>query len=105
MSNALTVSGYIVAVLAAIFSFLNRQRYKTLITDIYQPGNDELRAQLASEREKSSQLEKDNARLAAENKILDRQNLRLPDFANLTKLISNNHTEVIRVITDALKGR
>lgn len=97
--DALSFSGFILAGCFAVFSFLNRQRYKTLITDIYQPGNDELRSQLKTEREKNIDIEKDNARLAAENNILDRQNRRLPEFADLTKLMSNNHRQVMTELT------
>lgn len=98
--------GVITSLLAAGFTFFNRQKYKTLITDIYQPGNDELRAQLATERQAKLDCEK----AAAESKVkydeqskyvtkLESLNKRLPDFASLAEVISNNHKEVMQALT------
>lgn len=100
------IFGVITSILAAGFTFFNRQKYKTLITDIYQPGNDELRAQLATERQSKLDCEKSiaeiQAKYAEQSKYvtkLESLNKRLPDFASLGEVISNNHKEVMQALT------
>jgi hypothetical protein len=102
--------GLTIGILAALFSFFNRQRYKTLITEVYQPGNDELRKQLATEKELRIDCEKSSLEWQAKYKEqalvikrLERLNDKQADFAGLTKLISNNHTEMMSGITDLAK--
>ena len=100
------IAGAALGVLSAAFTFFNRERYKTLVS-IYQQGNDELRNQLASAREEKAECEqavtewktKYDEQLKYVDKI-ERLNLRLPDIANLTKQISNNHTEMMTKLTD-----
>jgi maltodextrin utilization protein YvdJ len=101
------IFGITIGVLSAAFSFFNRQRYKTLITDIYQPGNDELRSQLTNARQEKSDCEQAvtewKTKYDEQSKYVEKLeglNLRLPDIANLTKQISNNHTEMIVKLTD-----
>ncbi len=102
--------GVTIAILSAVFSFFNRERYKTLIKDIYQPGNDELRSQLASARQENTELDKE--RVASEARYTEQQkrvkdleqlNSRLPDFTSLSKTMTNNHTEVITLLTSLTK--
>jgi hypothetical protein len=97
------IFGVAIAVLSAVFSYVYKERYKTLVTDIYQPGNDELRSQLGNARTEITELEKEidihKTRAEERERLLTEykeQNQRLPDFAKLTSLISNNHTEVIK---------
>lgn len=106
--------GYGVGALSAVFAYVNRDRYKTLISDIYIPGNTELRQQVADCRAEISELEKKNAHLAASTaekegtiKVLEKANSRLPDFGSLAKeltllsgAINNNHTETMKRMTD-----
>lgn len=103
------VVGGVLTVLSAAFTFFNRERYKTLVT-IYQQGNDELRNQLATAREEITEREKDFAEAEAKYREqskyvdkLERLNLRLPDYAHIAELISNNHTEVMKGVTDITK--
>ena len=113
------VAGLVIAVLSAGASFFNRQRYKTLITDIYQPGNDELRSQLATVRQEKEDCDKAGTewrtKYEEQEKYigkLEALNQRLPDFASLTEVINNNHTQVMNnhtelmtVLTNATKKK
>jgi len=105
LSNYGLAFGLIIGALSAAFTFFNRQKYKTLITDIYQPGNDELRAQLATERQAKLDCEKAITEIKAkydeQSKYvskLENLNKRLPDFNDLSSVISNNHKEVMTVL-------
>lgn len=102
--------GVTIGVLSGAFSFFNRQRYKTLITEVYQPGNDELRKQLATEKEERAECEKKITEFQSKYeeqlrtlKILQKLNDKQADFTNLTRLISNNHKEVILKLTEITK--
>lgn len=102
--------GYGVALLSGIFAYVNRDRYKTLINDIYVPGNKELREQLATERQTTTTLSAQNSTLQAqltekESHITDLKELnsKQPDFTKLTTLMSNNHKEVILNLTNLAK--
>lgn len=117
IANYLGYTGYAVAVISAIFAYINRDRYKTLIRDIYEPGNKELREQINSERTKVADLNSENSTIKAqltekENRIKDLKelNARLPDYAALSEksnqvitVISNNHKEVMKQITNLAK--
>ena len=101
------VFGICLAVLSAAFSFFNRERYKTLIRDIYQPGNDELRNQLATTRTEKQEAERSATewRTKSEEKDiliaeLKKLNAKQADFTSLTAIISNNHKEVVSKLTD-----
>jgi hypothetical protein len=107
INNYGLIFGVVVAVLSAGFSFFNRERYKTLIKDIYQPGNDELRSQLGTARSENQELEKSCAEVTAKYdeqskyvKKLEELNLRPTAFTELTKVISNNHKEMMGKLTD-----
>jgi hypothetical protein len=119
--NAINLLGYIgygVAVISGLSAYVNRDRYKTLIEDIYKPGNQELREQLATAREECTSIKSENAALKATAKEKDRYikhleelNLRLPDFAELLKQgtslasqVSTNHKEIMLKLTGALGG-
>lgn len=104
------VGGIIVAVLSAAFSYTYRQRYKTLVTDIYQPGNDELRQQLKSTREEKSACQAEvaewKAKYGEQEKLiatLKNINSKQADFAGLTKLISNNHKVIMQELASITK--
>lgn len=110
INSLIAIFGVTSIILSAGFSFFNRQRYKTLITDIYQPGNDELREQLKSAREDKAACEAESKVWKAKHeeqqklvKSLEKFNSKQPDFAKLTALISDNHTEVVNKLIDLNK--
>ena len=100
------IVGATLGVLSAAFTFFNRERYKTLVS-IYQQGNDELRSQLASTRDEKSECEQAvtewRTKYDEQTKYVDKLeelNLRLPDFANLTKHMDTNHTQMMNKLTE-----
>ena len=108
--NFIGYFGYGVALLSGVFAYVNRDRYKTLINDIYIPGNKELRSQLATERQATADLATAKAALTAqlkekESHIADLKELnsKQPDFTKLTSLISNNHKEIVLKLTELAK--
>lgn len=113
LPSSFGIVGLAVGVLSAVFAYINRDRYKTLINDIYKPGNQELREQLASARAENVVLLSEKTALEAQRKetedhIKDLKDLnsRLPDYAALTtatnKVIttmSDNHTATMGALT------
>lgn len=111
--NSVGYVGYAVGVLSAIFAYLNRDRYKTLVNDIYEPGNSELRKQVDSLRSEVREYAAKNTALEVHNEEKDRRindlkelNTRLPDFETLTNKtnevmlkMSNNHKEIVGMLT------
>lgn len=102
--------GIIVGVLSALLTVFNKQRLEANIT-LLQTGNDELRKQNADLRTERADLVTEavaaKARLEEQAKLLDdykRQNFRQP-FIEITKLISNNHTEVVKLITEGMNAK
>lgn len=95
----ITVAAVSLGVLSGILTFLRKQVYETTITGLRQ-DNDDLRKRRDDVIQERDEFEKDNVRLVAENKLLVKQNLQLPKFSDLTAIISNNHTEVIKRITE-----
>lgn len=110
--------GLTITVLSGIFAYTNRDRYRTLIKDIYEPGNQELRQQIITERQRSQDLTTANAQLLAQVKEKDSRitdlkelNSNLPNYTALNEktnevmsLMSNNHTIVMKGITDLAKS-
>lgn len=110
--------GVIGMVLALGYTFLYRDRYKTLINDIYIPGNDELRKQLADRDKEIKDLEKDNAALQAQvdekeasSRQIQKLVSKLPDFSSLTdkltdlsKQTNENHKQVMLALTEKIDG-
>lgn len=117
VTDILGYVGYIVAILSAIFAYLYRGRYKTLITDIYEPGNKELREQLATARTEITVLCTKSATLEATNKEkndriedLKEYNSKQPDFSKiiaqgntLAKQMSDNHLEVMKKLAEIIR--
>lgn len=117
LPNTFGYIGYAIAVIAGVFSYINRDRYKTLINDIYKPGNQELREQLATARSEITDLASQNSTLKAQNtekdnrvKDLKELNSQLPNYGALTKAtnqvittLSDNHKEIMSHITDLAK--
>ncbi len=100
------IAGATLGVLSAAFTFFNRERYKTLVS-IYQQGNDELRSQLASARTEKAECEQSvvewKTKYDEQVKYVEKLeglNLRIPDIANLTKKMSDNHTEIMKKMTE-----
>lgn len=112
--DSLGYAGYAVAVVSAVFAYVNKDRYKTLINDIYEPGNKELREQLSTARQEIVEVRADNAskdtasqKDADRIEYLEKLNNRLPSLAKLTaaqnnviEVLSNNHTEVMGRLAD-----
>lgn len=99
------------ALLLAVFAFFNRDRYKTLINDIYIPGNNELREQLATAREEIKETTSENAALTATNvekdntiKILREANSKQPDFTKLLTTVSDNHKEIMNQVSKSTES-
>lgn len=123
MSEFSTKYGLIIGVVGLVcgllYTFLYKDRYKTLVNDIYIPGNDELRKQLEDEKKTNTELDKENAKLQAaldEKEATARQiqNLirKLPDFSSLTEQLTQlstqtnkNHTEVMKAIVGKISGK
>lgn len=109
--------GVAIALLSSVFAYINKDRYKTLINDIYLPGNQELREQLGTAREEIKELTADNAQAKAQVvekdkfiKELKDINSKLPDYTALAgaqnkvlETMSNNHTEVMSKMTEVIK--
>lgn len=106
-------------VLALAYTFVYRDRYKTLVNDIYIPGNDELRKQLLDRDREIKELEKDNAALQASldekeasSRQLQKLVSKLPDFSDLTgrltelsRQTNQNHKEMMLALTEKLDGK
>lgn len=102
-----------------LYTFLYKDRYKTLVNDIYIPGNDELRKQLEDEKHHNIELDKENAKLQAaldekEATARQLQNLirKLPNFTTLTEQLTElsrqtnkNHTEVMKALLGKIDGK
>lgn len=108
--------GLIGMVLALAYTFAYRDRYKTLVNDIYIPGNDELRKQILDRDREIATLEKDNAVLQTaldEKEAASRQIQKLiPNLTLLTKGITElssqtnqNHKEIMLALTDKIDGK
>lgn len=117
LTNPITIGSVVINLVLGIFAFVNRDRYKTLINDIYIPGNSELRSQLTTARDEIKELETRAARLTAQVTekdntigILQEANSKQPDFTSLirasTKLgetVSNNHKEIMKTMAGLTK--
>lgn len=111
--------GFVGMVAALVYTFVYRDRYKTLVNDIYVPGNNELRQQLADEKKYNAELEKEVARLTASNDEKETasrqiQNLirKLPDFSALTDKLTelsqkqtDNHAQVMKSLVGKFDGK
>lgn len=102
-------SGVTIGVLSSIATFFNKQRFEAQIT-LLQAGNDELRKQNEDLRIERTDMEKSNlaaqVRYDEQRKLVEeykRQNLRLPDFTQLSKQTNQNHTEVVKKLTEIAK--
>lgn len=105
--------------LALAYTFVYRDRYKTLVNDIYIPGNDELRKQLADEKELNKRLEKDNSGLQASldekeasSREIQKLVSKLPDFSNLTSQLTElsrqsneNHKKIMIALAGKIDGK
>lgn len=99
------VGGVTVGVLSAGATFFNKQRFVAQ-NDLLQAGNDELRNQNKDLRDERIDLVAKNAAIEATCKGKDAiiENLkRQPNLTQLTRTISNNHTEVINLIAELTK--
>lgn len=117
LPDSLGYIGYAIAVIAGVFSYINRDRYKTLINDIYKPGNQELREQLATARQEITDLSSQKTTLQAQvtekdNRIKDLKelNAQLPNYGALTQAtskvittLSDNHREILSRLTELAK--
>lgn len=117
LSSYLGYIGYAVAVISAVFAYINRDRYKTLINDIYKPGNQELREQLATARQEIVLITQEKTTSQAQNEEKDRRikdlkelNSQLPDYTALTEAtnrvittLSDNHKKTMGALTDLAK--
>lgn len=109
--NTITAAtGIVVGACGVIYTFLNKDRYKTQVNDIWKPGNDELRAQIAAIREENRILVADNSNMDSKiqnDKILitklEELNSKQPDFTSLLTVMSNNHKEVMLKVSEVLK--
>lgn len=111
------IIGIVGLVCGLLYTFLYKDRYKTLVNDIYIPGNDELRKQRDEAYEENKELDKQNAALQAaldEKEASSRQIQKLvsklPDFTNLTQQLAEisrqgnaNHTQVMKQLVDLTK--
>ena len=118
LNNLGIIGGSVVAVISSAFAYVNRDRYKTLIRDIYEPGNKELREQIATARTDIAELTQKNAILQTTikekesyTKHLEELNSRLPDLTKLTTDItalasqmSSNHREIMKQLTTKIKS-
>lgn len=109
--------GIALLVVGVVYTFTYKDQYKSLVQDVYVPGNDELRKQVAERNDEIRELEKDNAALQAaldEKEAASRQiqNLirKLPNFSSLTEGLTKlstqtnkNHTEVMQAIIGKIK--
>jgi hypothetical protein len=112
MSDALSTYGLIfggtIAVLSAGATFFNKKTYEGRIT-LLQAGNDELRSQNKDLRDERTDLKSNVAAITARCEEKERmlqdykeQNLRLPDFSNLTSIIVSNHKEVMTALSKVI---
>ena len=109
--------GYGVGIISSVFAYINRDRYKTLINDIYKPGNQELREQLATARTEITDLTSEKTTLQAQVtekdsriKDLKELNAQLPNYGALTEAtnkvittLSNNHKQTMNRLSDLAK--
>jgi hypothetical protein len=97
--------GLFLALLSSGATFFNKQRFIAQ-NELLQAGNDELRKQLADLRIERTDLEKSNlgtqVRLEEQRKLVEELK-KQPNLTGLTKLISNNHTEVVTVLGEITK--
>lgn len=117
LPNSFGYIGLAVGVVSSIFAYFNRDRYRTLINDIYKPGNQELREQLATARTENADLTSQKTALQAqvnekEKRIKDLKelNARLPDYKALkestdkvTTTLSDNHAQTMSFLADLAK--
>jgi hypothetical protein len=106
--NAITlVGGLTIGILSAGATFFNKKRYTEFISTL-QAGNDELRNQnkdLRDERiDLTGQLAACKARDEEKERLIDNFKAQ-PNLTHLTKLISNNHKEVMEALLSGKKRR
>lgn len=93
--------GVVVGVLSAGATFFNKQRFEAQIA-LLQAGNDELRSQnqdLRNERtDHLAQIAASKARDEEKERIISNLK-RQPNLTSLTRLINNNHAEIMTVLT------
>jgi hypothetical protein len=100
------IAGIVLGILSAGATFFNKQRFEAQ-NALLQAGNDELRNQNKDLRDERTDLIAKNAEIKAicESKDIIISNLkRQPNLTQLTKTISNNHREVITLITELTKA-
>jgi hypothetical protein len=100
------IAGIVLGILSAGATFFNKQRFEAQ-NALLQAGNDELRNQNKDLRDERVDLIAKNAAVEAACKGKDAviENLkRQPNLTQLTRTISNNHTEVITLITALTKS-
>lgn len=101
LNLVITVSAVVVGVLSGISAFFGRSVYQARISQL-QSGNDELRSQnkdLRDERiDLSSQLAACKARDDEKERLIDNYK-KQPNLASLTKLIANNHKEIMKALS------
>lgn len=106
LNTFLLVSAVLVPIVSAISAFLFRDKLKNDLA-FYQGNNAELRASNADLRTEKSELQTELAGVKTSCKEkdvqlaqLNEQILRLPDLANITALISNNHKSLVTHLSD-----
>lgn len=98
--------GITIGVLSALLTFFNKGVIKARIKGL-QEDNDDLRKRLDDNRIERTELEKEKAALLAT--VREREGLiaelkSRPDYGGLTKIISNNHKEIMVVLSELKRG-
>ena len=100
LSIVAVVSGVVIGIFSAGSTYFNKQRFEAQIA-LLQTGNDELRSQnkdLRNERlDLTAQVAACKARDEEKEKLIENFKSQ-PNLASLTKLISNNHRQIMKAL-------
>lgn len=100
----ITVSAVALGLGSAISNITGRQKYKDNAA-FFESSNHELREQNTSLRDEKTTLTTELAKAQTESTQKDETIKQLKPFSELVKIISNNHAEVMKKLTEKIDGR